>query len=268
MKDRFYWTELRAALVAGKWAASSPASSPSGTALTWSEILRKFNKHCAGSEDIAEIANRTQALALLLGIVQDKIGSESLTLGNECVLPQERIEEAEDGYKALKNLKSSNFDVRSKQVSSCANPLTLTLQTLNFALAYYAYALGRPSQCLSHLAKIPDMDNISSHIPVPPSNGPSADTTQSISGTVAISTASSGGYVSLDTSSISQVKDGRAWAMTETVRSLCLQGMHWYIIGSVSPHATQYKACHMRYLILETRISSWEHTARLFLCLP
>jgi hypothetical protein len=121
MKNQFYWTELRAVLTAGKWDVPFPSSSPSGATLSWSELLRKFNKHCPGSEDIIEIANRTQALALLLGADQRNVQSEplgSLSLGNECVLSQERVEEADDSYKTLKKLKSSNFDVLSLHAST------------------------------------------------------------------------------------------------------------------------------------------------------
>ncbi|KAJ7749067.1 hypothetical protein DFH07DRAFT_829576 [Mycena maculata] len=216
-KDKYYWSQLRAALTAGEWAAQFPAKALNGTALSWSELFRKFNKHCTGHKDVAEVASQTHALALLLAANskdQDtdnppKTGEFPLELADECVLPEERVAEATGCYEALKKLESSNFD------------------TLNFALAYYAYALGNPSECLSHLQKVPEVSHIDEHIPahtttrtatlslqVPgaPSSEPSIS---SVGGsTISDSTATSG-----------EVNDGRAWAMTESFRSICLQGM-------------------------------------------
>ncbi|EEB95339.1 hypothetical protein MPER_05703, partial [Moniliophthora perniciosa FA553] len=157
VKDRHYWTQLRAALTAGQWSSSFPAKAPNGTALPWSELFRKFNKHCKGFSDVAEVASQTHALSLLLSANsrnedQDqpvKPHEYPLELGEECVLPEERVEEAKVGYETLKKLESSNFD------------------TLNFAMAYYAYALGNPSECLSHLNKVPDVSHVQNHIPLP-----------------------------------------------------------------------------------------------------
>jgi hypothetical protein len=117
-KDTHYWTQLRSALTGGQWTASSPSKTPKGSPLSWSELLRKFKKHCHGFADVAEIASQTQALALLLdanaqnedGDVQDP-NFGSLSLGDECLLPEERVLEAREGYETLKSLESFNFDV-------------------------------------------------------------------------------------------------------------------------------------------------------------
>ncbi|KAJ7079363.1 hypothetical protein C8R43DRAFT_1177712 [Mycena crocata] len=216
-KDKYYWSQLRAALTAGQWAAQYPAKAPNGTALSWSELFRKFNKHCTGYKDVAEVASQTHALALLLAANskdQDndnppKAGEFPLELGDEGVLPQERVAEATACYEALKKLESSNFD------------------TLNFALAYYAYALGNPSECLSHLRKVPDVSHINEHIPV---QGTTRTTTLSLqipgvpSAEPSISSVGSS-YLSDSTTTPANINDGRAWAMTESFRSICLQGM-------------------------------------------
>ncbi|KAJ6632489.1 hypothetical protein B0H10DRAFT_1977554 [Mycena sp. CBHHK59/15] len=194
-KDKYYWTQLRSALTAGQWAAQSPAKAPNGAGLSWAELFRKFNKHCTGYKDVTEVASQTHALALLLAANsrdqdQDdppKDGYYVLDLGDECVLPEERVAEATACYEALKKLESSNFD------------------TLNFALAYYAYALGNPSECLAHLQKVPDVSHINEHIPV--------------QGTTRSSTLLQVPVTAAD------INDGRAWAMTESFRSICLQGM-------------------------------------------
>lgn len=119
-KDRHYWTQLRSSLTAGQWLSSSPAKTPNGIPLPWSELFRKFNKHCKGFGAVAEVAQQTQALAVLLcANSRDEDQDEPvrpdeypLELGDECVLPAERIEEAKTGYNILKKLESSNFDVR------------------------------------------------------------------------------------------------------------------------------------------------------------
>ena len=122
-KDRHYWTQLRAALTAGVWASSAPAKAPNGRFLSWSELLRKFNKHCPGFKDIAEIASQTQALSIWLSANatdEDQLGSEpdgQLRLASECMLLPERIQEAIPGYDALKKLQSTRSDVRRPPLS-------------------------------------------------------------------------------------------------------------------------------------------------------
>lgn len=116
-KDKYYWAQLRAALTAGQWSSPSPGTAQNGSPLSWFHILRKFNKHCKGFQDVAEVASQTQALFLLLGADTqnvDQLGLENddeLVLGDECLLPPERIEEARGGYETLKSLDSKNFDV-------------------------------------------------------------------------------------------------------------------------------------------------------------
>ncbi|KAG1744916.1 uncharacterized protein EDB91DRAFT_1271102 [Suillus paluster] len=152
-KDKYYWTQLRAALTAGQWSSPAPAKAQNAVTLSWFHLLRKFNKHCKGFQDVAEV----------------------LDLGDECLLPSERIEEARGGYEILTSLNSNHFD------------------SLQLALAFYAYAFGQFSECISYLSKVPKLLDAQSHIP-PPSTTP-------------------------------DIKDGRAWAITESIRSTCLQGM-------------------------------------------
>ncbi|KAF7290669.1 hypothetical protein MIND_01307200 [Mycena indigotica] len=215
-KDKHYWNQLRAALTAGQWAAQYPAKAPNGTLLSWSELFRKFNKHCGANRDITEVASQTQALSLLLAANskdQDRDdsppdGRYALELGGECLLAEERIQEAKVAYDVLKKIESSNFD------------------TLNFALAYYAYALGNPSECLAYLQKVPDVSHINEHIPQPASR----TTTVSLQvpgnngATPSISSVGTS-QNSASTSASAETNDGRAWALTESLRSICLQGM-------------------------------------------
>ncbi|KIK66284.1 hypothetical protein GYMLUDRAFT_69991 [Collybiopsis luxurians FD-317 M1] len=139
--ERHYWNQLPSALTTGQWASSSLAKAPNGSPLLWSELFHKFNKHCKGFSDIATSRADTDKPV--------KSEEYALELGNECILLPEQVKEARAVYDILKNLESSNFD------------------TLNFALAYYAYALGDPSKCLSHLSKVPDVSHVQNHIPLP-----------------------------------------------------------------------------------------------------
>ncbi|GAW10226.1 cargo-transport protein ypp1 [Lentinula edodes] len=162
-----------------------------------------------------------------------------LELGDECILASERVEEARLGYDILKKIESSNFD------------------TLNFALAYYAYALGNPSECLDHLKKVPDVAHVQNHIPLPatlrantlrvPTGGSSITTSpaESIAGTES-------------TISIADIKDGRAWAITETIRSLCLQGMSHEKLFPTDPRKALkiYAASFPLLTIVETELAS------------
>lgn len=119
-KDKHYWTQLLATLTAGNWDVALPAKAPNGTSLPWSELLRKFNKHCHGYSDVAELASQTQALALVLesgagshngegdSTKFSSTFSNALDLDDECVLPQERREEASTGYASLKGLRNSD----------------------------------------------------------------------------------------------------------------------------------------------------------------
>ena len=122
-KEKHYWSQLRSALTAGQWLAEFPAKTPQGAQLSWSELFRKFNKHCKGFSDVAELASQNYALALLLANSstnedEDYAGVRdfSIELGGESLLPPERIEEALVGYETLKSLQSGNSDVSMRRV--------------------------------------------------------------------------------------------------------------------------------------------------------
>ena len=134
-KERHYWSQLRAAITAGQWRSEFPVKAYNGSALSWSELFRKFKKHCRGFEDVAVVAEQTRLLALLLGSkykdddenseVEDTSAPNSeggssrkgrlgkVDLEEECVLLPERVEEAKVGYDTIQSLQSSRFDVSS-----------------------------------------------------------------------------------------------------------------------------------------------------------
>ncbi|KAH9061154.1 hypothetical protein EDB87DRAFT_1830990 [Lactarius vividus] len=218
-KDRHYWSQLRIALTAGSWGSSHPARAFRGVPISWTDLLRKFNKHCHGYTDVAEIANQTQALALLVaGGPSDReldgIGyhhEEFLILGTETVVADEHAVEAQVGYKILRGLEAENTNSDS----------------LKLALAYYAYALKDPTQCLSYLNQVRDLANAQSRLNLADSLRSNASSLQAPSVSDNTSSVSFiGSFVSSDsTSTIADISDGKAWAAIEIVRSVCLQGM-------------------------------------------
>ncbi|KAJ7577917.1 hypothetical protein C8J56DRAFT_969997 [Mycena floridula] len=239
-KEKHYWAQLRGALTAGQWTSPIAAKAPNGSALSWSELFRKFNKHCKGFQDIAEVASQNHALALLLGDENDdEADLYPLQLGDESILLPERVAEASTGYEILKGLESSNFD------------------TLNFALAYYAYALGNPSECLAHLSKVPDVSHVQNHIPLPGTLRANTSTLLVPEGSFDPGTSSTTGSFMTDvSSSIPEIKDGRAWAMTETFRSLCLQGMSHEKLGDPNVALRSYSAAFPLLKLAETEIGT------------
>ena len=121
-KDKHYWSQLRIALTAGSWGSPHPAKAFKGGPVSWTDLLRKFKKHCHGYADVSEIANQTQALALLVAggptdLELDGVGyhhEDLFTLGTESVVADEHAVEAEVGYKILRGLETGNTisDVR------------------------------------------------------------------------------------------------------------------------------------------------------------
>ncbi|KAF9478780.1 TPR-like protein [Pholiota conissans] len=232
-KERHYWAQLRAALTGGLWRASHPAKALNGTALPWSELLRKFNKHCQGYRDVSDMAAQTRALALLLsaryadddeddeiampGVEKGAEESKELGVDGVCVLPEERIEEALVGYEILRSHTTSNFD------------------TIHLALAYYAFALKRPEECLAHLQKVTGLLQYQAFIPTTPD---SARTSLIVPSYAPSTTSFAGSFASTSTADgmMPEVRDGRVWAMTEALRSLCIQGMSLELLHPSDPY--------------------------------
>lgn len=230
-KERHYWSQLRSALTAGQWETSHPAKALNGTSLSWPELFRKFNKHCRGYGDVAEVVRQVQALGLLMWAKesseaargkqtgQDAGGDNEegkrgqLALDGECFVPAEHREEAKAGYDILQSLQSSNFD------------------QIHLTLAYYAYALGDPSLCIAHLEGVPALLQFQNHIPTFGSTKSSISQGQGLlapSVNYAPSTTSfSGSFSSVVDTTPVEIRDGRAWALSETVRSVCLKGPSW-----------------------------------------
>lgn len=253
-KDRHYWTQLRTVLTAGLWDASLPAKAPNGVPISWSELLRKYNKHCHGFKDVAELASQTQALSLLLAAnAKDQTldGNEPgpdgpLVLGDECTLPEERMPEATAGYNTLKGINGANTEVCTLvyYIQNFCSDVMLS-QSIQYAVAYYAYALGHPSECLSLLSQIKDVQDIQAHIPVSGTTRSKSSTLQvPISGANSSSSSWTGSFAATASgNAVANISDGRAWAMTESIRSICLQGK--LTVSSYIPTHTQVAFRHV-----------------------
>lgn len=112
-KERHYWTQLRSALTAGQWRSPTPAKAPNGALLPWSELFRKFNKHCKGFKEVADVAEMTRVLGSF--VAKDRMEDEDVTgngmrlpldAGEECLLDAGR--EMNVNYERLKSLPESN----------------------------------------------------------------------------------------------------------------------------------------------------------------
>lgn len=102
---------------------------------------------------------------------------------------------------------------------------------MRLALAYYAYALGRPEETLQILAQVDKLEDLKARIAA-------YGTMRSDSLTLKVpyrgadSTSSSWtGSLSSAATIDSDIADGRAWGATECVRSMCLKG--WSIFSAL-----------------------------------
>jgi hypothetical protein len=119
-KDKHYWTQLRTAITGGQWDSETPGrDAKSSKPLNWADLLRKFNKHCPGQNEFAEVVSQTHHLCLQLAAGQQKSATDGsqrsqpspLDLGDEIILPEERQQEGQAGYDALKAMA---ITIRSK----------------------------------------------------------------------------------------------------------------------------------------------------------
>ncbi|KAF5319427.1 hypothetical protein D9619_008793 [Psilocybe cf. subviscida] len=131
---------------------------------------------------------------------------------------KERKEEAATSYEILKSLDSSNFD------------------SIHLALAYYAFALCDPASCISYIEKVPHLLQYQEHVP---GSSSVQSSTLLAPSSYAISTTSVAGSLASSASlldvSIPEVRDGRGWALAETVQSLCPQGMSTELLYPSEP---------------------------------
>lgn len=97
-------------------------------------------------------------------------------------------------------------------------------QTIHFALAYYAYALGNPAQCIAHLEKVPDLSQVRTHLPTSLGATFSSTNLSTTQKAPSITSSFTPSFASVVDSTVPEVRDGRGLAMVESFRSICLQG--------------------------------------------
>ena len=132
-KDRHYWTQLRTAITASRWESELPGKDLKGYALNWANLLRKFNKHCPGQNEFAEVVSQTHHLSLQLAASQRELvtdGSQRsqvgpLDLGDEVILSRERQQEGQAGYDVLKAIPSPS-EVRSLKLTYCSDSIVIS----------------------------------------------------------------------------------------------------------------------------------------------
>lgn len=102
------------------------------------------------------------------------------------------------------------------------------------AIAYYAYALRRPTECLDILS------SINLQVPAPqgsvsvPGTMRSTALSLQVPGTgsdLSVSSRTASMISAASTVSVADIDDGRSWAAIELLRSICLQGcFEWCLI--------------------------------------
>lgn len=135
-KDKHYWIQLRTAITAGQWDSEHPGKDLKGRPLNWANLLRKFNKHCSGQNEFAEVVSQTHHLHLQLAASQQKSAPDisqrsqtsPLDLGDEIILPEERKQEGQAGYSVLEAMPSpSEVSPAEPQIQYTSNSI-VTLQ--------------------------------------------------------------------------------------------------------------------------------------------
>jgi len=130
---------------------------------------------------------------------------------------------------------------------------------VKLALAYYAYALENPVQCLSYLNQVRDLANVQSRLNAVESLRSNTSSIQSSSTVDNASSASFiGSFVSSETTQIvADIADGRAWSAIEVVRSVCLQGNLVSSLRCLCDILTsRQQACHSKRSSQPTRLRS------------
>ena len=132
-KDKHYWTQLRTVITASRWESELPGKDLKGYALNWANLLRKFNKHCPGQNEFAEVVSQTHHLHLQLAAGQRELATDDsrrskagpLDLGDEVILSRERQQEGEMGYDVLKAIPSPS-EVRPLKLTHFSDSIVIS----------------------------------------------------------------------------------------------------------------------------------------------
>ncbi|KAG8942346.1 hypothetical protein FRC04_003798 [Tulasnella sp. 424] len=225
-----YEHELNAALCRGAWAESSPAKTHKGVPISWSELLRKYQKHCK-SPNIIAVAQQTRDLSLLLvasGPTPTAFSPADFDLdcsesdnvfnrGEEYILSDERQASAKPILAALLEADGGDSGVL-------------------LAKAYVQFAMKNSKDCLETFSRVdfdgptPTISATGSNLSAPGSAFNSLGTSSGLSALgAAIShtgtLAGSVGLTELSKRLEAEVGEGKAWQVAERIRGRCFEGL-------------------------------------------
>lgn len=243
-----YEHELNAALCRGAWAESSPAKTHKGVPISWSELLRKHQKHCKSPNSkkqsyftcsyldlffpvVSAVAQQTRDLSLLLvasGPTPTAFSpadfdfdcSESdnvFNRGEEYILSDERQASAKPILAALLEADGGDSGVL-------------------LAKAYVQFAMKNIKDCLETFSRVdfdgptPSISATGSNVSAPGSAFNSLGTSSGLSALGAAlshtgTLAGSVGLTELSKRLEAEVGEGKAWQVAERIRGRCLEGM-------------------------------------------
>ncbi|KAG9047132.1 hypothetical protein FS837_002963 [Tulasnella sp. UAMH 9824] len=229
-KAAHYEHELNAALCRGAWAESSPAKTHKGVAISWSELLRKHQKHCKAN-GLTTVAQETRDLSLLLVASGPTPTSFSAADFDFDCSESENVFNRGEEYILFSERQAS-----AKQILATLLKADATDDGVLLARAYVQFAIKDSKDCLETLSRIdfdgptPSISATGSNLSAPGSAFNSLGTSSGLSALEAAisrtgSLAGSVGLTELSKRLEAEVGEGTVWHVTERIRGRCLQGM-------------------------------------------
>ncbi|KAG8935289.1 hypothetical protein FRC01_003040 [Tulasnella sp. 417] len=229
-KAAHYEQELNAALCRGAWAESSPAKTHKGVAISWSELLRKHQKHCKAN-GLATVAQETRDLSLLLVASGPAPTSFSPSDFDFDCSESDNVFNRGDEYVLFGERQAS-----AKQILATLLKADATDDCIPLARAYVQFAIKDSKDCLETLSRVdfdgptPSISATGSNLSAPGSAFGSLGTSSGLSALEAAisrtgSLAGSVGLTELSKRLDAEVGEGKVWHVTERIRGRCLQGI-------------------------------------------
>ncbi|KAG9019248.1 hypothetical protein FRB90_004810 [Tulasnella sp. 427] len=225
-----YEHELNAALCRGGWAESSPAKTHKGVPISWSELLRKHQKHCK-TPSLATVAQETRDLTLLLAASGASPTSFSSTDFDVDSSESDNVFNRRDEYVLAEERQSS-----ANRIVAGLSDADATNSGVLLAKAYVQFAMKQCNDCLGTLSRVdfdgptPTVSTTGSNLSAPGSAFNSLGTSSGLSALEAAisrtgTLAGSVGLTELSKRLEAEVGEGKVWHVTERIRGRCLQGI-------------------------------------------
>ncbi|KAG8959567.1 hypothetical protein FRC00_001448 [Tulasnella sp. 408] len=229
-KAAHYEHELNAALCRGAWAESSPAKTHKGVAISWSELLRKHQKHCKANS-LNTVAQETRDLSLLLVASGPTPTSFSPADFDFDCSESENVFNRGEEYALFGERQAS-----AKQILATLLKADAADDGVPLARAYVQFAIKDSKDCLETLSRVdfdgptPSISTTGSNLSAPGSAFNSLGTSSGLSALEAAisrtgTLAGSVGLTELSKRLDAEVGEGTVWHVTERIRGRCLQGM-------------------------------------------